>query len=753
MSVLHPILLAAGLACVAIPILIHLFMRRRRKPVQFGAMRFLLEAYRRKRRRLAMEQWLLLLLRCLLIACLAGAIARLGLGDPARGGAGGRTIVLAIDDSLTSAASTPGDQAELARHLELAASALDALDAAAGDRAAVVSLSRPPRVLVSPTGDLAGVRRALAGITPTDARADLRGGLEAALALIPPDAAPRSSVLIASSFREGSLAAAGDSPSGAGETASDGVPRAEAEADIGSEANGVRIVALSPAPAPAPNVSIESLVPGRTLLTTGDAGAPSGAGALPPRVTLVRTGDAGDERIGIELLGVDDEVLGRGEAVFAPGERRTEALVQLDDPPEDAPGGSALRARIRVGDAIERDSSAATVLRTRASIRVALLGGAPPSERTAGGIEPDRWIEIALSPGGVQQDLAIERFDASLTTPAALVGIDAVVVTEPARLTASGWAALGDRARAGAFTLVTASPGEGVQPWTGAFARAFDLAWSPGPEALEAPAPLGIARGEALDLLAAIAQDLPDLLAPADVSRWLPVRTLETGASPRVLLALENNDPWLVSDRAGAATGAAADGGAGLVCVLLSAPDLSWTSAPAKPLWVPLIQELIREGAGSGNAPRTAVAGERVRLPRGSARLVDTRTGSPIETGTEGLTREPIRRAARLAALDPNGRTVSLLVIAPDPTASNTTPGTRDAVASSLSRPGDTIAWFEAGDRTNNGARGASLASALRSDDTSDVATWLLLVAGLLAVIEIALARVASHASRSEVSR
>ena len=43
MSFLHPILAGAGLAAVAIPILIHLLMRRRRRPIDFGAMRFLLE--------------------------------------------------------------------------------------------------------------------------------------------------------------------------------------------------------------------------------------------------------------------------------------------------------------------------------------------------------------------------------------------------------------------------------------------------------------------------------------------------------------------------------------------------------------------------------------------------------------------------------------------------------------------------------------------------------------------------------------
>ncbi|MBN8645264.1 MAG: BatA domain-containing protein, partial [Planctomycetes bacterium] len=76
MTFLHAGLAAAGFACVAIPIVIHLLFRRRRKPTPWAAMRFLLEAMRRQRRRLRLETLLLLAARCLMLACLAAAIAR-----------------------------------------------------------------------------------------------------------------------------------------------------------------------------------------------------------------------------------------------------------------------------------------------------------------------------------------------------------------------------------------------------------------------------------------------------------------------------------------------------------------------------------------------------------------------------------------------------------------------------------------------------------------------------------------------------
>ena len=56
----------AGLLAVSIPILIHLLARQRRKPVEWAAMRFLIEAFRKHRRRLQLEQIILLAVRCLI---------------------------------------------------------------------------------------------------------------------------------------------------------------------------------------------------------------------------------------------------------------------------------------------------------------------------------------------------------------------------------------------------------------------------------------------------------------------------------------------------------------------------------------------------------------------------------------------------------------------------------------------------------------------------------------------------------------
>lgn len=75
MLFLHPWLLAA-LAGVLIPVIIHLVRRHAARPVDWGAMRFLLDTLSERRRRIEWEDLLLMAARCLLLALAALAVAR-----------------------------------------------------------------------------------------------------------------------------------------------------------------------------------------------------------------------------------------------------------------------------------------------------------------------------------------------------------------------------------------------------------------------------------------------------------------------------------------------------------------------------------------------------------------------------------------------------------------------------------------------------------------------------------------------------
>ncbi len=102
----HPGLLATGLGLVLVPILIHLFFRRRHRVVRWAAMNFLLAALRKQKRRIEVENLLLLLLRCLAVALFALAVARPAVEAAALNPFAGRarSLVLVLDTSASMGA-------------------------------------------------------------------------------------------------------------------------------------------------------------------------------------------------------------------------------------------------------------------------------------------------------------------------------------------------------------------------------------------------------------------------------------------------------------------------------------------------------------------------------------------------------------------------------------------------------------------------------------------------------------------------
>ena len=68
--------LVAGVFALAIPIIIHLFHKSRFKIVKWGAMHLLEAVLRTNQRRIKIEQWLLLAIRCAIPAILALCMAR-----------------------------------------------------------------------------------------------------------------------------------------------------------------------------------------------------------------------------------------------------------------------------------------------------------------------------------------------------------------------------------------------------------------------------------------------------------------------------------------------------------------------------------------------------------------------------------------------------------------------------------------------------------------------------------------------------
>ena len=153
MSFLTPLYLA-GAALIALPIVLHLLRRDVAPPVPFTAVRLLRATTVDRSRRHRLRDLLLLAARVAALLLLAASFAR-----PYAAGAVPtmRTTVVAIDRSFSMAAPARLERAR--------ARAREAVDAAAGDRVAVLAFDDRAEVIAAP-GPAADARAAIAALQP-----------------------------------------------------------------------------------------------------------------------------------------------------------------------------------------------------------------------------------------------------------------------------------------------------------------------------------------------------------------------------------------------------------------------------------------------------------------------------------------------------------------------------------------------------------------------------------------------------------
>ncbi len=131
------------LAAALVPLLVHLVARTRPRERRFSSVQLLQELVRLQTRRARPKDWLLLVLRTLLCACVAAAFLLPHLGGSGDG-AGGRALVLVLDNTASMGAAD-GQQVRMNRALEAAQAAVRNL--APADTANLVTLAGYPHFL------------------------------------------------------------------------------------------------------------------------------------------------------------------------------------------------------------------------------------------------------------------------------------------------------------------------------------------------------------------------------------------------------------------------------------------------------------------------------------------------------------------------------------------------------------------------------------------------------------------------------
>lgn len=191
MTFLNPLLLF-GTAAVAAPIVIHMLMNRRVHPVAWAAMRFLRTSVQRNRKRRNIEDILLLLLRCFLLALLALALARpalRGAGGAGGIGKGSETAVIALDNSY-SMGRTDGGPTRFDQARQAAEQVIDSLQG--GSSVAVLLFSDTVRgVIPEPTFDLNLARKIVRDAQISDRATDVQPALQQALETLRPHSGVR----------------------------------------------------------------------------------------------------------------------------------------------------------------------------------------------------------------------------------------------------------------------------------------------------------------------------------------------------------------------------------------------------------------------------------------------------------------------------------------------------------------------------------------------------------------------------------
>jgi hypothetical protein len=180
MSFLNPIMLA-GLAAIAVPIIIHLLNRRKFQKVVWAAMRFLRISVEQNQRRMRIEDMILLALRCLLVTLLALALARPAILSNASDvfGQSKVTGVILLDNSYSMGVSD-GTQTRFDKARKAAEQALDSMPA--GSATAVFFASDIVQgAIPEPTFDFNLARKIVREAPLTDRSTDLFPAIQKAV--------------------------------------------------------------------------------------------------------------------------------------------------------------------------------------------------------------------------------------------------------------------------------------------------------------------------------------------------------------------------------------------------------------------------------------------------------------------------------------------------------------------------------------------------------------------------------------------
>jgi hypothetical protein len=361
MPFIHPALFWGGLAAASTPIIIHLLNRRRFRIREWAAMQFLLDSIRKNRRRLRIEELLLLLIRTLAVIVLGFTIARFtgcGMTNILPAGEGSQVVVYVLDESYSM-----GQKAGTAQVFEQARQDLSEqiMGVPKTDRIAIIRATDPNNLLFAPqfNADPEGLSEKIKGVKTSPRRADLPAAMDKALEICQDTDAANKRVYLLSDFRKTDLAGR------------ENITRIKAKfAELAK--NGVEVVALDYGRGSSNNLTVENV---ELLNRLAVVQMP-----VRVRVTVRNNGSKVVEAIDVKLTAK----IGAGEDAkefslpveqidrIAPGEDRT---LEMEVMPR-VSGPAVLTVELPA-DELTIDNTRQVALDVREAVRVLIVDGNP----------------------------------------------------------------------------------------------------------------------------------------------------------------------------------------------------------------------------------------------------------------------------------------------------------------------------------------------------------------------------------------
>jgi hypothetical protein len=578
MGFLTPLFLA-GLAALAVPVIIHLIQRERKNVVRFPSLMFLRKIPYESVRRRKIHNWALLMLRLAALALIVAAFARPFLRNPAvaaDAGGGAREVVVLVDRSFSMGY---GDR--WARATAAARDAVAGLGPA--DRASIVFFTSGADVAVRSSAERSRLESAIGTAAPGAGATRYAPALKLAGSILGESALPRKDAILISDFQR------------SGWQGGEGLRLPD----------GATLTPIVIGDAATPNVSV--------LPVTLRRGRFSGQERVTVTAGVVNHGPApvSNLEVTLELAGravqtqrLNLEARGSGSVTFEPI----------------TPDPGTTRGVVRIpADALPADNAFHFTLEPRAAVRVLLV------DRPGGAREASLYLSQALALGEAPSFETVVRTPETLTADdvrgASVVVVNDVVIpsTAAARIAAlveNGGGlllVLGDRAAwpGNPADLLPAAPGAPVDRTRGAAARLGGLDY--GHEIFE---PFRAPRS-----------------GDFSSAHFYGYRAVTPGQDARVLARFEDGAPALLERRVGA----------GRVLLWTSTLDVRWSDLPLKPVYLPFVHRMMTSLAAYAERPAWMGVGDVLDsgagvpgAARGDGKVVLTPGGQRITLDSEG---------------------------------------------------------------------------------------------------------------------